>query len=54
MAKLKVTRKVKAGQPGAVREYERYGRKLLAVRYLKDDQGYFIKTAEIIISERQE
>lgn len=54
MTDLKVTRKVLPGNHGAVREQRRYGDKLLAVRYLKDDAGRFIKTAEIIISERYE
>ena len=53
MSNLKVTRKMLPGNHGAVKEQRRYGDKLLAVRYLKDDEGRYIKTAEIIVYERQ-
>ncbi len=52
MGKMKVTRKVLPGNHGAVRETTRFGDKLLAVRYHKDDKGYFCKTAEVIVYER--
>lgn len=54
MSDLKVTRKVLPGNHGAVKEQMRYGDKLLAVRYLKNGNGRYVKTAEIIIYERQE
>ena len=54
MNDLKVTRKVHPGQHGSVRETKRYGSNLMATRYYKDDAGRFIKTAEIIVSERHE
>ena len=54
MGALKVTRKVSPGQPGALKEQYRYRDKLLAVRYLSDGQGRFVKTAEIIIYDRQD
>ena len=49
MSDLKVTRKVLPGNHGAVKEQKRYGDKLLAVRYLKNGSGRYIKTAEIIV-----
>ena len=54
MNDLKVTRKVHPGQHGSVRETKRYGDKLLATRYYKDDAGRYVKTAEIIVTERFE
>ena len=53
MAKFKVTRKVKPGEYGTVKEGQKYGDRLLAVRYLKDGDGRYIKTAEIIVYERE-
>lgn len=53
MSKLKVTRKVLPGQPGAIRETRVYKESLLAVRYKKDDEGRYVKTAEIILSEKR-
>jgi hypothetical protein len=52
MPKLKVTRKIKPGKPGTLKEMRRYGERLLSVRYLKDEEGRYIKTAEIIVYER--
>ena len=54
MSKLQVTRKVKLGEYGTVKEQRRYGDRLLAVRYLKDNAGRYVKTAEIIVYERQD
>jgi hypothetical protein len=54
MSDFKVTRKVSPGSHGAVRELVKYGDKLLAVRYLKDGRGHFIKTVELIVYERRE
>ena len=54
MNDLKVTRKVHPGQHGSVSETKRYGSKLMATRYYRDDDGRFVKTAEIIVSERFE
>ena len=51
---LKVTRKVNPGQHGSVRETKRYGSKLMATRYYRDDAGRFVKTAEVIVYERHE
>ncbi len=53
MAELKVTRKVSPGSPGSLKEQLRYRDKLLAVRYLADGQGRYVKTAEIVIYDRQ-
>ena len=52
MAKFKVTRKVKPGEYGAVKEKQIYGDRLLAVRYLRDNDGRYVKTAEIIVKDR--
>ena len=49
MSKLEVTRKVKLGEYGAVKEKQRYGNRLLAVRYLRDNVGRYVKTAETIV-----
>ncbi|ADO00823.1 hypothetical protein Gbem_4126 [Citrifermentans bemidjiense Bem] len=40
----------KPGQKGTLREYQKYGEDLLAVRYRNNDQGLVIKTVEIIVS----
>ena len=53
MSKLEVTRKVKPGEYGTVKEKRKYGDRLLAVRYLRDNEGRYVKTAEIIVNERQ-
>ena len=53
MGKFKVTRKVKPGEYGTVKEKQIYGDRLLAVRYLKNGDGRYIKTAEIIVYERE-
>lgn len=53
MSDLKVTRKVLPGEHGAVREQRQYRDRLLAVRYLADGNGRYVKTAEIIIYDRQ-
>ena len=52
MSDLKVTRKVKPGKPGTLKEERIYGDRLLAVRYLKDGDGRHVKTAEIIVKDR--
>jgi hypothetical protein len=52
MAKLEVTRKVKPGEYGTLKEELIYGDRLLAVRYLKDGDGRYVKTAEIIVKDR--
>ena len=54
MNDLKVTRKVSPGEYGSVKEQQHYGDKLLAVRYLSDGQGRYVKTAEIILYDRHE
>lgn len=54
MSELKVTRKIAPGEHGAVKEQQRYRDKLLAVRYLTDGCGRYIKTAEIILYDRQQ
>ena len=54
MSNLKVTRKVSPGEHGSIKEQQRYRDNLLAVRYLNDGQGRYVKTAEIIIYDRQE
>ena len=54
MKELKVTRKVQPGKPGAKRELKRYRENLFAVRYRADGDGRYMKTAEIIIYDRQE
>ena len=53
MAKLGVTRKVQPGEYGALKEEQIYGDRLLAVRYLKDGNGRYVKTAEIVVYDIQ-
>lgn len=52
MGKLRVTRKVLPDTYGSVKETRIYGDRLMSVRYHKDDDGNFYKTAEIIVYER--
>ena len=54
MNDLKVTRKVLPGNPGTKKEQRQYQNRLVAVRYLKDGNGRFVKTAEIVIYDRQD
>ena len=53
MGNLKVTRKVLPEKHGAIKESNKYGNKLLSVRYLRDDEGRYVKTAEIAIYDYQ-
>jgi len=54
MENMKVTRKVKAGLPGTKNELHRYRNRLVAVRYLSDGEGRYVKTAEIIVYDRHD
>ena len=49
MGKLRVTRKVLAGQHGSINEQKQYGDKLLAVRYFRGENGRCCKSVEILI-----
>ena len=49
MAKFKVTRKVKSGAHGTIKEGQKYGDRLLAVRYLSNGEGGYMKTVETIV-----
>ena len=53
MSDLGVTRKVKPDEYGSLREEQIYGDRLLAVRYLSDGNGRYVKTAEIIVYDLQ-
>ena len=54
MNNLKVTRKVLPGNPGTKKELRQYRNRLVAVRYLTDGQGRYVKTAEVIMYDRDE
>src|SRR6056297_910949 len=45
----KINRKIKAGRPGTKKLVEKYGDRLLCVRYIYDpDQGMKYKTVELV------
>jgi hypothetical protein len=52
-SKFKVSRTVKPGKPGAVRELKKYGDKLRTVRYLGDGTGRYLKTIELIVADHR-
>ena len=54
MGDFKVTRKVRPGEHGSIKETKQYGSRLMATRYYRDDAGHYVKTAEIVVYERQE
>jgi len=53
MSELEVTRKLKPGAHGTIKEKREYGDRLLAVRYLKGKDGRYVKTVEIAIYDRK-
>ena len=46
---MKVTRKLAPGLPGTKKEQRQYKDRLLAVRYLADGEGRFMKTIELVV-----
>jgi len=53
MKDLKVNRKDSPGNPGAKWDQRQYRDRLFAVCYRADGKGRYVKTAEIIIYDRQ-
>ena len=50
---MKVTRKLAPGVPGTKKEQKQHKERLLAVRYLADGNGRYMKTKEVIIYDYQ-